>query len=523
MLIKHIKANNKIYIQVDSDCDGYTSAAVLINYLNCLFPSFVQNNITYKLHEKKIHGIAENQIPEGTKLVIAPDSSSNDYEIHQRLKEKGIDVLIIDHHEADKVSEYACVINNQLCDYPTKSLSGVGMVYKFCSHIDKLLGTNYADNYLDLTAVGIIADVMELKDFETREIVDLGLSNIKNELIKHMIHKNGRLDYPMTPFKVAFYIAPIINAVTRVGTLEEKFLLFEAMLDFRALEILPSTKRGCKGQTETRIEQATRTSTNVKNRQGRSRDAGFAMIEEIIEEKQLLDNKVLVIKLDKKHSIDKGLTGLIANQLMGKYQRPVLVLNQYTDEDNNITWEGSGRGCADSEFSNFRGFLEDSQIGLYAQGHANAFGFGVTDENFSKLVEYINSELADYSFTPQYKVDFIYSGYNIPNGEIEDIAKWNRLWGQGVSEPLVVIERVSFGQVDIKYSSKTIRINVPGSEVTLVKFNSSEEEYNSLIAPTDSGGTIIDVVGTCSINDWNGKPQILVEDFEVKEFLDYYF
>lgn len=77
-------------------------------------------------------------IPEGTTLVIAPDSSSNDYDIHKKLMEKGIDVLVIDHHEADRISEYACVVNNQLCDYPTKSLSGVGMVYKVCQYLDEL-------------------------------------------------------------------------------------------------------------------------------------------------------------------------------------------------------------------------------------------------------------------------------------------------------------------------------------------------------------------------------------------------
>lgn len=80
---------------------------------------------------------------------------SNDYEQHKELSEKGIDVLVIDHHEAERISEYACVINNQLCDYPTKSLSGVGMVYKFCQLIDKMLGKNIIDNYLDLVALGM--------------------------------------------------------------------------------------------------------------------------------------------------------------------------------------------------------------------------------------------------------------------------------------------------------------------------------------------------------------------------------
>lgn len=155
VLVKHIAQGDKVLIQIDSDCDGYTSAAALINYLNRLFPGFVQSNVYYRIHTGKQHGILLETIPDDVKLVIAPDSSSNDYEEHQQLKSKGVDVLVIDHHEADKISENAVIINNQLCDYPTKSLSGVGMVYKFCSYMDELLNVDYADDYLDLVALGI--------------------------------------------------------------------------------------------------------------------------------------------------------------------------------------------------------------------------------------------------------------------------------------------------------------------------------------------------------------------------------
>ena len=114
MLIRHISQENKIFIQIDSDADGYTSSSLLINYLNSLFPGYTQNNIYYRVHEGKQHGLILETIPKDVKLVIAPDSSSNDYEVHQALREMGIDVLVIDHHEAEKISEYACIINNQL-------------------------------------------------------------------------------------------------------------------------------------------------------------------------------------------------------------------------------------------------------------------------------------------------------------------------------------------------------------------------------------------------------------------------
>ena len=114
MFISHLTAGDKIFVQVDSDVDGYTSAAAFINYANMLAPGHAQQNISYRIHNGKEHGLIVDTIPKDVKLVVAPDSSSNDYEQHKTLKEQGIDVLVLDHHEADKVSEYACVINNQL-------------------------------------------------------------------------------------------------------------------------------------------------------------------------------------------------------------------------------------------------------------------------------------------------------------------------------------------------------------------------------------------------------------------------
>ena len=363
VLIQAIARGDKVLIQIDSDCDGYTSAAALINYLNRLFPGFVQSNIYYRIHSGKQHGILLETVPDDVKLVIAPDSSSNDYEVHQALQARGVNVLVIDHHEADQISENAVIINNQLCDYPTKSLSGVGMVYKFCSYMDELLNVDYADDYLDLVALGMVADMMDLRDYETRHLITRGLANIRNPYFKGMVDKQAySLKDGLSPIGVAFYIAPYVNATIRMGTQEEKLMLFESMLDYRGYELVPSTKRGCKGQQETRVEQACRNCTNIKSRQTKARDAALENIERIIEEKKLLNNKILAIKLDT-FEADKNLTGLIANQLMAKYQRPVLLLNKTEDG-----WEGSGRGYDKSKFDNLREFLKESDLVLYAEG-----------------------------------------------------------------------------------------------------------------------------------------------------------
>lgn len=526
MLIKHISQNDKVLIQVDSDCDGYTSAALLINYLYCLFPSFVNNNISYRVHMGKQHGIIPDTIPEDVKLVIAPDSSSNDYEAHEYLNLSGIDVLVIDHHEADHISEYACVINNQLCDYPTKSLSGVAMVWKFCCYIDMLLKTDHAQKFLDLVALGLVADMMDVRDFETRRLIDKGLQQIRNPYFRGAIDKDQfHFTNEITPIGVAFYIAPLINATTRVGTQEEKLMLFESMLDFRGYELVPSTKRGCKGQAETRVEQACRNCTNIKSRQTKIRDNSLEKIEQIIVNQNLLSNKILIVQLDDLIT-DRNLTGLIANQLMSEYQRPVLILNRIENEDGTITWEGSGRGYDKSRLKDFRGFLENNKYVMYAEGHANAFGVGIKDEDISAFIASTNSALDGFDFTPIYNVDFIYKSDELTPDEVIDIAGMKSLWGQGVEEAEIAVEGIKVHKDNIRILSPdknpTLKIVLPNG-INFMKFRSSEEEYDKLYS--ELGYVTINIVGECERNIWNNKisPQVMIKDYEIVDRANYYF
>lgn len=526
MLIKHISQNDKVLIQVDSDCDGYTSAALLINYLYCLFPSFVNNNISYRVHMGKQHGIIPDTIPEDVKLVIAPDSSSNDYEAHEYLNLSGVDVLVIDHHEADHISKYACVINNQLCDYPTKSLSGVAMVWKFCCYIDMLLKTDHAQKFLDLVALGLVADMMDVRDFETRRLIDKGLQQIRNPYFRGAIDKDQfHFTNEITPIGVAFYIAPLINATTRVGTQEEKLMLFESMLDFRGYELVPSTKRGCKGQAETRVEQACRNCTNIKSRQTKIRDNSLEKIEQIIVNQNLLSNKILIVQLDDLIT-DRNLTGLIANQLMSEYQRPVLILNRIENEDGTITWEGSGRGYDKSRLKDFRGFLENNKYVMYAEGHANAFGVGIKDEDISTFIASTNSALDGFDFTPIYNVDFIYKSDELTPDEVIDIAGMKSLWGQGVEEAEIAVEGIKIHKDNIRILSPdknpTLKIMLPNG-INFMKFRSSEEEYDKLYS--ELGYVTINIVGECERNIWNNKisPQVMIKDYEIVDRANYYF
>ena len=526
MLISHIERNDKIFIQVDSDCDGYTSSAILINYLNCLFPHYVQTQISYRIHDGKQHGLLTDTIPSDVKLVIAPDASSNDYEQHKELHDRGIDVLVIDHHEAEKYSEYACVINNQMCDYPTKSLSGAGVVYKFCSYIDQLLGYDYANDYIDLATVGIIADVMDLRDYEIREIILRGMQGFRNPLLKAMVakdkfHFEGK---QLTPFNIAWYIAPYINAITRSATEQEKLVVFESMIEYLAYKTIPSTKRGCKGQNETRVEQAVRTCANVKNRQSKAKENASDAVFQTIKDENLLEHKILAIRLDPKYAADKNLTGLIANGLLDLYCRPVLILNK-VEEEGKVYWQGSGREYDKANLGSLRDLLESSGLVQYAQGHAMAFGVSIPEENYDALVQYVDEAYKDFDCSPVYSVDLIWDGAkDLSSHAFAEIADEEKIWGKGVEDPLIAIEnfRIYGNQLRLFGLDKgkpTLNIQLDDGS-SLVKFKSSEEEYELL--HSDLGYVIINAVGTCTRSIW-GIPQFNIQDYEIIGRNDYYF
>lgn len=521
MLLRHIYNNDKTLIVPDVDADGFTSAAVLINFLYKLFPSFVQNNIEYKINEGKIHGIVLENIPDDIKFVIMPDSASSDYEQHRILAERGIDILILDHHPAEKESENACVINNQLCDYPTKSLSGVGIVYKFCSYLDSVASSAHAENFLDLVALGLIADVMDYRDFETKHLISKGLKQINNPFFKTLCKKNGKLGSSPNPIAVAWYAAPYVNATIRVGDADEKLLLFESMLDFKAYKEIPSTKRGCKGQTETIVEQACRNCVNIKKKQTDTRDASLKVIEKKINQYNLLENKIIIVLLEEKDNINKNVLGLIANQLMAKYQKPVMLLNEGENE-----WSGSCRGVNSTDFPSFKEFLINSTFVEWATGHDNAFGAGLKRENISKLIQFSNNKLSEIDFSPCYKVDFIFQGSDFQGADIIKVAQCKSIWGTNVEEPYFAIENIKIDKNNIvlmaKDTNPTLKITLDNG-VCLIKFKSSEEEYESLYS--ELGCVIINIVGKCEINEWCGRitPQIIIESYSIVNKIPFYF
>ena len=529
LLARHISQNSKALIVVDSDCDGYCSSAILLNYLNRLFPAWVQNQIEYFIHSGKQHGLGDidlqNIIERKIKLVICPDSASNDYEQHKQLKEHGVDVLILDHHEAEYVSPDAITINNQLCNYPTKSLCGGAIVYKFICYMSSILNEQEPLEFRDLVALSLIGDMMSQKAIETHYLTIDGLKRINNPFFVEMMNRQRfQFEGGITPIGIAFYIVPFINAMTRSGTMDEKELLFTAMLEWRANELIPSTKRGCRGQSETRVEQAGRTCVNVKSRQKKAQDISLANIEAHIAEEGLLNNKILVVTTEAEE-VDKNLAGLIANQLANKYAKPTLVLRRIQQPDG-ITYEGSGRNYGKCRLESLRQFCLDTDLVIYAQGHASAFGIGITADNLQPFIDKTNELLKDFDFSPCYFVDLEIDYQDLKDLDVFNIASYNEMWGQELEEPLIALTNIPLKENTISFlgsNGKTLRINLDGKKTNLIKFNISDN-FKDEVNP-DGGILYATVIGKCDLNHYMGNvtPQIKIEDIEITKAVKWDF
>ena len=517
-IIQHIFSKDKTLVICDCDCDGFTSAALLINYLYDLFPAYVETGLKWFVHEDKQHGLEDvmdyiNQ--KDFKLVICPDASSNDYEYHKQLKAKGIDVIVLDHHLADATSEDAIVINNQLCGYENKELSGVGVVYQFCRFIDSKMQSNFADNYLDLVALGLTGDMMSLTSIETKHLINKGFEpeNIKNPYIYEMWQKNHfKLGDHITSIDAAFYIVPMVNAVQRSGTIEEKELLFKSMLKYEAFAEIASTKRGCKGQTERLVDQAVRMSTNVKNRQTRAQDASMEYLENRIVKENMMDRKVLLFTLEP-GKVDKNIAGLIANKISAKYQRPSCMLTKVGD-----VYQGSARGYEMSGVTNFKDICDNTGCVNWTAGHQNAFGVSINVDKIDEFLEKTDAALANMTSEPVYYVDYIYNGADVNPQDILAISDLSNLWGKDLDEAMVAVKdiKISKDLVTVyRKTSNTLKITLP-NKVSLMKFNATDEECEML--ENQTGAYIqMEIVGKCHKNEWLGNvsPQIFIEDWEI--------
>lgn len=511
LLRKHVDNKSKIYIQIDVDTDGMTSASIMYQFL-VEDLGVDEDLVSYHIPKTKVHGITLEEVyKHKPDLVIAPDASSSEFDIHKELKDKGIDVLVLDHHEVEenRYSEDAVVVNNQLSrGFENKGLTGANIVLLFCEAYCEINNLDiHTDKYLDLATVGMIADRASLLDTGVFYFVQFGLRNINNPLLRKILEKSSsvNLDDKLTTKDIEFSIAPMINALTRDNKDDDLDIVVDAIFG-RDYEV--TNKR--VGITHV-VDEAIRKMNNARSRQNRKVQEALVLIKERIEEKGLLDNKVLFI--NSTDILDKtGLNGLVAIKLAEEYKRPTLVLGM---KDDGVL-KGSARNFDGSPIEDFKELLNSSGAFKYALGHAQAFGVGLDRSNAKHAVDTLNDTLKDVVYDTTYYADLIYEGKPNPQ-EIHTIAKHKYMWGNGIEAPVAYIKNVRIKKSDIRFIGKnkdTLKINLGTCDG--IKFKLTEAEKASLVS-SEEEYVILDIVGGCSINSYKGmnQPQINILEWNV--------
>ena len=517
-LVMRLDYGAKVFVQVDSDTDGYTSSAVLINYLQRRWPGI---KIVHRLHNGKEHGVILETVPSDCQVVIIPDAGSNQFDEQNLLASAGKTVLILDHHEVDEMQETkAIIVNNQLSpNFPNKNLSGVGVVYMFIQYLDKHYFPDkepiYTD-YLDLTAVGIIADAMNMTALGNNYIAYYGLNNIKSKFLKELAIKQKRgISDPdhLTKIDVAFYIAPVINGVIRYGAPEDKEMVFKALTTWQDDTDYESTWRGVV-RHENLYQYASRLAINAKGRQDSAKKKAFEWLCEKVDSEGWCNDNIIIVPLNSKESekVSPTITGLIAMELVNHYNKPALVLRETEFEDEHV-FGGSGRNGNFYGLPDLKSFLKEAGA-FYCEGHANAFGAFLKPEEVQPIRDYANQKLNVNSFEEVYQVDYWFDGrHPVDYDLLEVFARHKALWGNSIPQPKFAFSG-HYKKNDIFVMGKdknSLKIN--NGEISFVSFN-ARKTIDELTENPE--GTYL-IVGRPQLNEYMGNVsvQIMIDDISI--------
>lgn len=173
--------------------------------------------------------------------------------------------------------------------------------------------------------------------------------------------------------------------------------------------------------------------------------------------------------------------------------------------------------------------IKNSQIlsEMINKSHSLAFGCSFSAEGLIHFKELLKETFGGQSIKTFYNVDFSFLQSDNFDKSILELGELQSLWGQGVQEPLIIIEKVCLSQNDIQMLGKgTLKILIKGHETTIIKFG-GEKVYNDLLKSFSSPESriYVNILGTCAVNDFNGRqtPQIKLKDYEITNVADWYF
>lgn len=430
---KILKEETIVGLLIDSDVDGYTSSSLLYRWL-VEDVGHSEDNIRLFYQHGKQHGldskVFENMLQSDVDLFIIADSSSNDVEQQIKLISNNKQIIILDHHQVDKkVPGEVCLVNNQLEGSTSSTLSGVGVVSKFIE------ACGYSvDKYLDIVAVGLVADSMEMLNLENRAIVNYGLSHLNNNLVKEFLKD---IKNPIIA-DISWGLANYINSVIRFGTQEEKEMCFNVLIGKEGT--IEYKKRNGEIVNQSFAEAFVRVSGNVKNRQNRAIKKEVGELEKEIYKNGLDQDKCIIINSG---DVDSSIRGAIAQRICSSFKRPVIMLNPY---------RGELAGSMRSPFENFKDILEESGLPTFVQGHGAAAGIGIREDKLDELRVYLNERLKDFEVDETTEdVDYIFDFQELKLNTVKEIADLSSIWCRDAKEPTFIIKNLTLESKDITH------------------------------------------------------------------------
>lgn len=501
LIIKHIKAENKMVIYGDYDADGVTATAILAEVLAILkarIEIYIPDRASegYGLNRKAIDEFIKNNL----KLIITVDGGIRDKKEVEYAKEKGLDIIITDHHIAPEEKDLPdCLIINPNVkkeNYPFKNLAGAGVAAKLAEAIinqAKLAETvkqKLKEQILDLVAVGTVADCVSLLG-ENRILVKEGLKVVnKNKRIGlGELIKVAQISGGIEEWNIGFQIAPRLNAA---GRMEHANTAFELLIT--------------KNKEE--AEALARRLNNRNMDRQRITEEIMAEIEKKIEarEKEKIIIGVCPLNQEKEtEAWNEGVIGLVAGKLCDKYYRPALVITKGKED-----YKGSGRSI--EEFNIITALEETGEFLERYGGHPAACGFSLKEENLekfiSKMKEITDIKLAGADLRPKLEIECELGLEEVDENLVKDIESFSP-FGQDNPRP-----KFTSGEVQIR---DIVNMGIDGQHIKFrfnglwaVAFGRSEEWKNFKI------GDRVDIVYYVERNEFNGRSEVQLKLVDVK-------
>lgn len=381
----------------DYDIDGVNATYILLEGIrrcggnvDAAIPDRMKDG--YGINEHLI----EQALSDRKELLITCDNGIAAINEINFAKEKGMTVVVTDHHEipycnTEQGKEFLqsnadAIVNPKQadCPYPCKGICGAVVAWKLVQVLYERMDipVEEADIFIENAGFATVGDVMDLTG-ENRILVKLGLKALehtKNPGMKALIAKNKLSDKPLSAYHIGFVLGPCINASGRLDTAKRSLeLLLErdevkaSALADELVELNESRKYMTQQETQKALEQI--------GKEGREKD------------------KVLVVYLPECH---ESLAGIIAGRIREAYQRPVFVL---TRGEEGV--KGSGRSI--EAYSMFDKMTEVAELFTKYGGHPMAAGLSMREEDIDKLREQLNqkAELSEEDMAEVVRLDAV--------------------------------------------------------------------------------------------------------------------